>query len=183
MSWARRNWSWILATLAVAALVHGASVLVVPQLIMMRVMGNISKVAGINAMTHGKRPTSAARAIVRPSPDLLYSTCVFDLDVAGGALRVHASGMPDTYWSVSLFDAETNNFYVLNDRHAKDGAVDFLVIAPGAYIDGTKLPVVVAPTTRGLVLFRTLINDEMRFAQIDAARRHAACEPFAPGKP
>jgi uncharacterized membrane protein len=178
MSWARRNWSWIVATLIVAALVHGASVMLLPRVIMLRTMAVISKAGGLNAMTHAKRPTAAARGIVRPSPDLLYSTCVFDLNVAGGAVRVHASAMPDTYWSVSLFDAQTNNFFVLNDRQAKGGAADFLVIAPGAFIGGTKLPVVVAPTTRGLVLFRTLINDEKHVAQIDAARRHAACEPF-----
>jgi uncharacterized membrane protein len=34
-----------------------------------------------------------------------------------------------------------------------------------------------APAARGLVLVRTLIDDEKRLGRIDAARRHAACEP------
>lgn len=184
MSALGRNWMWIVAALAVAAVVHVASVLAVPRLIMMRTMTAIARNAGgVNKMTHGKRPTSASRGVVRPSPDLLYSSCIYDLAAAGGVLHVHAAGMPKTYWSVSLFDADTNNFYVVNDRKAGGDGVDFLVIAPGAFVDGTKLPVVVAPTNRGIVLFRTLIDDETHVADIDRARRGAACEPFAAPAP
>jgi len=179
MSALARNWKWLAATLAVALLVHVASVVLLPRLIMMRATAAMSRVAGVNAMGHGQRPTSRSRGVVRPSPDLLYSSCVYDLAAAGGALRVHAYDMPATYWSVSAFDMNTNNFYVLNDRQAKNGAVDFLLIAPGTFVDRTSLPVVIAPTRRGIVLFRTLINDETKFAEIDRARRNAACEPFS----
>jgi len=147
----------------------------------MRTMAAMSRVAGVNAIAHGQRPTSRSRGVVRPSPDLFYSSCVYDLDAAHGAVHVHASDMPASYWSVSVFDANTDNFYVLNDRQAKGGVVDFLLIAPGTFADGTRLPVVSAPTRRGIVLFRTLINDETKVVEIDAARRHARCEPFVPG--
>jgi uncharacterized membrane protein len=40
---------------------------------------------------------------------------------------------------------------------------------------------VIAPTRRGIVLFRILINDETKFADIDRARRNARCEPFGAG--
>lgn len=176
MSAIRRNWMWLAAVLAVAAVVHVASVMLLPHVIMNRTMGAIAHRTGVNKMAHAPRPTAAARGIVRPSPDLLYSTCVFD--VSGGPVRVHVSGMPDTYWSVSVFDNETDNFYVINDRQAKSGGVDFVIAAPGTRADRTKPPVVVAPSTRGLVLFRTLIDDDKRLAEIDAGRRHAACEPF-----
>ena len=42
---------------------------------------------------------------------------------------------------------------------------------------------VVAPTNKGIVLVRTLIDDETHFAEIDAARRHAACEAYRPANP
>jgi uncharacterized membrane protein len=172
-----RNWGWILATLAVAAVVHLASVMATPHIIMHLAMRGIAR-RGVNTMHFGKRPTAATRGVVRPSPDLLYASCVYDLDAAGGAVRVHASGMPHTYWSVSLFDDATNNFYVLNDRQAKNGNVDFLITARGT-LDGdrAKLPVVRAPTRRGLVLIRTLIDDDAHVAAIDTARRKASCEP------
>jgi uncharacterized membrane protein len=38
--------------------------------------------------------------------------------------------------------------------------------------------VIEAPTNRGIVLFRTLVNDETHIAEIDAARHYAACEPY-----
>jgi uncharacterized membrane protein len=176
MNWLKLNWPWLVFTVAIAAVVHVGLMIATPRFIMGRAMTRIAQGGGVNTIAHARRPTAASRGIVRPSPDLLYSTCVFDLDAAGGALRVHASGMPDTYWSVSAFDDDTNNFFVENDRQAR-GAVDFIITAPGHFVD-TTLPVVTAPSMRGLVLFRTLINDETRLAEIDRGRRGAACEPF-----
>jgi hypothetical protein len=37
------------------------------------------------------------------------------------------------------------------------------------------LPVVRSPSQRGVLLFRTLINDEARFDEIDRVRRTAQC--------
>ena len=174
-----RNWKWIAATLLVAMTVHGATVLLLPRLIMLRTIAGISKQAPVNAILHAPRPTARSRGVVRPSPDMLYSICAYDLSAAGGAIRVSTHDMPETYWSVSLFDFDTNNFYALNDRQAKAGAADFLLAVPGAPIAGGGLPLIVPPTDRGIVLFRTLINDERRTAEIDAARQFAACGPYS----
>jgi uncharacterized membrane protein len=166
---------WILATLAVAVVVHVGSVMALPHLIMVRTMTNIGR-GGVNTMLYGKRPTAASRGVVRPSPDLLYATCLYDLDKAGGAVRVHAENMPDTYWSISMFDNQTDNFYVINDRQAKGRPVDLVIVAA----DASSLPrhgtVVRAPSRRGLVLVRLLIDDDAHLAAIDAGRHHATCE-------
>ena len=176
MSALKRNWGWIVATLIVAAAVHIASVFYLPHIIMWRAMKGISGAAGVNRMAYGKRPTAASRGVVRPSPDLLYASCVFDLSKTGG-LWVQAHDMPDTYWSISVFDADTNNFDVINDRQAKGGRVQFLVVGPG-WDKPMPFTVVHAPTMRGLVLVRTLINDERKLAAIDAARRHVTCAAY-----
>ena len=174
-------WKWIAATLAVAVVVHGASVMALPRLIMLRTMAGITRAAhGPNHLVFGNRPSAANRGVVRPSPDLLYSSCVFDLERAGGAVRVRASGMPRTYWSVSAFDADTNNFFVINDRKAGDG-IDVLIVAPGYGGGSSTLPKVESPTRAGIVLFRTLIDDNKRLQEIDAARRHASCEAYQAG--
>ena len=110
--------------------------------------------------------------------DLLYSICVYDLSAADGAVRVHTHDMPETYWSASVFDADTNNFYAINDQQAKSGAADFILVPQGKSAEANRLPVVTAPTNRGIVLFRTLVNDEADVARIDAARHNAACEPY-----
>jgi uncharacterized membrane protein len=173
-------WKWIAATLAVAVVAHVASVMFLPRAIMLRTMAGITRAAhGPNHLVFGNRPTAANRGVVRPSPDLLYSSCVFDLERAGGAVRVRARGMPRTYWSVSAFDADTNNFFVVNDRKAGDH-VDVLIVAPG-YGGSSTLPKVESPTRRGIVLFRTLIDDDKRLKEIDAARRHASCDAYQAG--
>ncbi len=176
-----RAWKWIAATLLVAALVHGATVLLLPRFVMFRTMAGMAKLAGTNAIFHAPRATSRSRGVVRPSPDLLYSICAYDLDAAGGAVRISTHGMPETYWSVSVFDADTNNFYALNDRQASTGAADFLLVPQGSSAAGARLPIVAAPTNRGIVLFRTLVNDETHIAEIDAARHNAACGPYKAG--
>ena len=178
MKWLERYAIWIIATIALAITVHAASLYALPRLIMWRTMAAVERAGGANRMVHARRPNAARRGVVRPSPDLFYSSCVFDLDSAGGALRVHAAGMPRTYWSVSAFAANSDNFFVTNDRKQGSDSVDFLIIARGAFVDDTKLPVVVAPTNRGVVLVRTLINDETHVAEIDAARRNAGCEAY-----
>jgi len=176
-----RNWKWIAAVLLIAIVVHVATLLALPKLIMMRTMSAITRLVSANTMLYPPRPTARSRGVVRPSPDLLYSICIYDLAAANGALRVSTHDMPDTYWSVSVFDADTNNFYALNDRQAGNGAADFLLMAAGSSVPHDRLPVVVAPTSRGIVLFRTLIDQESRIAEIDAGRRHADCTPYKAG--
>jgi uncharacterized membrane protein len=44
------------------------------------------------------------------------------------------------------------------------------------------MTVISAPSTKGLVLFRTLINDDARLAEIDAQRREARCEVILPNE-
>ena len=174
-----KSWKWIAATLLVAAVVHGASMFLLPRLIMLRTMAGIAKqTAGINTILHSPRADWHSRGVVRPSPDLLYSICVYDLDAAGGAVRVSTHDMPKTYWSVSVFDADTNNFYALNDRQASTGAADFVLTAPGKSTGAGRLPVIATPTGRGIVLFRTLVNDEADIVGIDAARHNTACQPY-----
>jgi uncharacterized membrane protein len=173
MSAVTRNWRWLLATLLLAAAVHVISVAYLPGFIMGRTMAGAARLSGgVNRMYFSARPTAASRGVVRPSPDLLYAACVFD--VSNGPVRVHGSGMPQTYWSVSLFDDDTDNFFVLNDRQAKDGSFDFTIVP----LNTEKLPpgkVVRARSLRGLVLLRVLIDDDARLPAIDKARRHVAC--------
>ncbi|HTT98942.1 MAG TPA: DUF1254 domain-containing protein [Rhizomicrobium sp.] len=179
MTWFKNIWRYVVLALVTAFAVHLASVALIPRAIMIVALHKMSSLHGYNTMTHSPRATSASRAVVRPSPDLLYSACPFDLDQAGGMLHVHTEGMPNTYWSVSIFDAQTDNIFALNDRDAHGGGIDFILKRSNTppLRDKTKLALE-TPTPRGLILIRTLIDDDRHLAAIDAARRHAACEPY-----
>lgn len=168
---------WAAFTLVLAAAAHWAAVAAAPDLIMSRAISAMGG-RGVNTITHVERATAAARAIVKPSPDLLYSHCVFDL--SRQPLKITTAAPTDTYWSVALYAANTDNFYVLNDTAAQGRPVTIVLVGPGQTVppqpEGTI--VVAAPSQKGVVLFRTLINDDAREPELDRMRRSAACDPL-----
>ncbi len=173
MTWLR----WGAFTLVQAAIIHWAAVAYAPTLIMSRVMSAIGT-KGTNQIAHSERATAAARKIVKPSPDLLYSLCVFD--VSRRPLKITTAAPTDTYWSVAFYAANTDNFFVLNDTQAKGLPATIVLMGQGQTVppqpEGTRI--VTASTPRGIVLFRTLINDDAREAELDQQRRAAKCEPM-----
>lgn len=168
---------WLLAVLVIAAVTHAGLLYFGPSLVMSRAMGKIGAKAGANAMLHSPRPNADNDTIVRSSPDLLYSVCVYDLDA--GPLRINAEVPPGTYWSMSFYDMNTNNYRVINDSQATAGAV-LIVLMKAGTLGPTPAgaEVVASPTARGIVLIRTLVNDDSREQQIDTVRRRAACTPL-----
>jgi len=169
--------AWVVFTLALAAAVHWAAVAYAPELIMSRVMAGMSK-RSVNAIVHDSRATAASRAVVKPSPDLLYSHCVFDLTRA--PLKVTTAAPEGTYWSVAFYADNTDNFFTLNDAAAGGKPATIVLVGQGQVLEpqqeGTL--VVSAPTTKGLVLFRTLIDSDAREPELDRLRRDAKCEPL-----
>ena len=174
----RRWFPWLVALVLGAAAVHVAVVHAVPWVIMRIAMRGIGAAAGVNVAAFPPRADENARAIVRPSPDLLYSTCTFD--VSAQPLRLTAEVPADTYWSISMFAANTDNFFKLNDREAEGGRVDLVLARQGERValpPGARR--VDAPTARGVILTRTLIAEESRFEELDRARRAFKCEAFS----
>ena len=120
------------------------------------------------------------RRVVMPSPDLLYATCAFD--VRQQALRIQADPNLPGYWSIALYAANSDNFFVLNDRQAAGAPVDLVLVGPetgkpGALPAGAKL--VTAPSGRGLLLMRVLVGDYAAEREaVEAARRSLRCTPL-----
>jgi uncharacterized membrane protein len=153
-----RAWfGWIVLTLAIAAAVHVGSVYAIPYAAMELVT---SRMGSPNTMHQQSRPTAASRFVVRPSPDLLYSACSYDL--SNGPIEVKAAIPAGTYWSVSAFDNATNNWFVRNDRQMTGATLDLVIAPPGSNSSNPPFAqrlVAVSPSMHGLVLIRNLIND------------------------
>jgi|GEM_PF-452637 len=125
---------------------------------------------GRNIALPAARADASSRIVVRPSPDLLYTACVFNLSEGPLHLR---TPVPPGYLSVSGFAADTNNFFAVNDRDAvmdADGRrlLDLLLVADTGVPAPTGARVIVSPSRRGLVLFRTLVSDEAALPQLRA---------------
>ncbi len=164
---------WILITLTLAAVIHILAVMAVPYAVMFLL--RMSTDREVNAIYHQAPVTAESRDVVRPSPDLLYSACPYD--VSEKPLRI-SSPVPDTYFSISGFAANTDNFFVVSDRQVKSKQMEILLVGKGKpYPDAGDAQVVVAPTDLGVVLFRTLIKDRDKLNDLIKVQRQASCKP------
>ncbi len=170
--WRRRA----LAALAIAVATHAAVVLAFPRILMALVLSRIEARAGTNRAFFAPRPDHTFRAIVRPSPDLLYSVCVVDLRAAGGEVEIDAT-LPPTYGSLALYDASTDVVEVLRDRDFQGGIVRARVVALGAPERADGVRTLRLSTRRGLILQRVLAVDEASLPEAERARRGLRCRP------
>ena len=143
-----------------------------PRLLMRAAVTRVAAAGGMNRLSHAPLATDRSRAIVRPSPDLAYSSCPFDL--SNGPVRVTVPPIPSAYWSLSVFDARTDVAFVRNNADTKGRGVD-IVLANRGQPTQPGAPVVLVDGSHGIALLRVLVEDRAAFAAIDAARRRATC--------
>ena len=130
----------------------------------------------INTLTATPLATDKARAIVRPSPDLAYSSCPFDL--SKGPVLVDVQPVPAVYWSLSVFDARTDVAYVRNNIEANGQPIRVAIAQEGQPVPNGMTAVRVKGTS-GIALVRILVSDRNQFAAIDAARKLSSCKPLS----
>jgi len=143
----------------------------IPGFIMDKAMSRISASGGgQGGARHAPRLTENNQTIVRASPDILYSVCAYDL--SDGDRRITAPWPADgNYASVSLYDANTNNFAVISDR---DGAAVDIRLTDEAGRAGDDA--LVSPTRQGLILYRRVVDAQTDLDAADAERRGFTCE-------
>ncbi|BEV00820.1 DUF1254 domain-containing protein [Novosphingobium olei] len=171
----------VAAFLATALAVHVITVFVAPHAIMavaIRKLGQDGK--AVNAFQFSRRTSSQSRAIVRPSPDLAYASCVYDLD--SGPLLVKAAPTPGGgYASISVFAGNTDNIGVFDTISHPDG-IRFVLARAGEPLPDAAvrlaLPVVLSSSRQGVILDRRLAPTAETFALADKARRADSCAPL-----
>jgi uncharacterized membrane protein len=85
------------------------------------------------------------------------------------------------YTSVALYATNTDNYYVRNDRDSGGKSLNVVVIGPGAekpaaLPEGAEL--VEAPTAKGLVLVRRVVESVEAYPAIDETRKASVCAPL-----
>lgn len=169
-----RNWLGpILFGLIVAVATAWAAVLYIPYGLMNVAMDRLGQ-GGVNAMSYGNLANPQRQPVVRPSPDLAYSSCPYDL--SNGPIAIDVTPVPGRYSSLSIFDAATDVIFVRNDVEAA-GKPYRIVVAR----DGQAVPagaeVVRTTHDRGIALIRLLLKDPSEIGGLDAARRQSSCAP------
>lgn len=174
---------WTIFTVGLAAIVHVGIVVYTPSFVMSRLIGQLSKTSGINTTVYPDLPTHESRQVVKPSPDLLYTICTYNL--TNGPLRITASIPEGHYWSLSIYGDNSDNFFVINDRQAGGDMVDLILVGTGTRLyNPQKLPIIEAESFSGVILTRTLVSSGEDAAMLSDFRRNTTCSPYvAPPKP
>lgn len=170
---------WALPLLLGLVLAFGAYRVVMvqfPRILMSLAMNRVSKAGGYNTMTATPMATDKSRAIVRPSPDLAYSSCPYD--VSNGPVLVDVEPVPAPYWSLSVFDARTDAVFVRSNIEAEGKPIRIAIAQAGQPVpDGMQA--VRVKGTSGIALIRILVQDRANFAAIDTARKLSSCKPLS----
>lgn len=167
----------VLLIALIAAGTHLLTVSLAPIVIMQRAMSMISGGDRINVALPAPRADAKNQRVVRSSPELLYTVCVFDVSESA----LHVSGpAQDTYVSLSGFATNTDNFFVINERQL-DGGKPFNVVIRRPGSESGQLPpdaqVIYAPTDRGILLFRSLLPTEDALDTIYQYQAEQKCKP------
>jgi len=173
----QRLWFYRVLTLTVTAvLAHLLAVWAAPRVIMQVLMhGPAAQKMNMHNQASFPDPVSAkSRTVVMPSPDMLYSVCAYDL--RQGPVRVSAAPELPNYWSVALYAANSDNFFVRNDRQAQGRPVNLWLVAPGGDPQQKPPPpgaeVVVSPSSTGFLLMRVLTTDYQAEKDLVEPARH-----------
>ena len=129
------------------------------------------RTTGPNTFHHGRAPTHKSRQIVMPSPDLVYSSCVYDLDA--GDLVISGKLPPEGhYWSLSLYAHNTDNYFVLNDRELPERSFSITLSRKGP--GGAAS--IKSPTRTGIALIRMIQRKQDDLPVIQAAQQSIRSE-------
>lgn len=169
---------WIAPLIVAALLAVGSYLLTLvmtPYVLMSMAEARISTNSPVNRFTHAPPVRADAQFVVRPSPDLLYSTCPFNL--SNGPVEVRAEPVPGRYSSISVFDARTDVAFVRNDEQMAGRPMRVVLAMRGQTVpDGVEVVRLLYPN--GIVLQRVLLADPSEAAQVDPVRRRATCAPL-----
>lgn len=175
-----REWLWLMPVLVGAvATAHLLTLRAYPERKMQEVIERIGRGGEReNTLVHGQPVTPASRGVVRPSPDLVYSICVYDLEA--GPVEIAMTRF-DAYHSLSLYDARTNNYYTVNDRQYAGSEKRMRLVAEedGAVADANAVETVVSPTRQGVALIRRLASPKPLLNSALEIRQKDSCQPVS----
>lgn len=161
----------ILFGLIVAAAAAWAAILYIPHGLMNVAMERLGQ-GGTNSMSHGNLATPERQPVVRPSPDLAYSSCPYDL--SKGPVAIDVTPVPGRYSSLSLFDAATDVIFVRNDVEAGGKPYRIIVAREGQAVPAS-VETVRTNHDRGIALIRLLLKDPTEISALDTVRHQSSC--------
>ena len=145
-------------------IVHLSFISVFPQLKAWSVSRQASENNNINTAFQRDLADSNSTQIIRPSADLLYGGCGYDVTYKP---LIISTQLPSTYWSVSFFSQNTDNFATINELNESGENLKIYLFGPNSkpskVSDGF---IVVSPSNKGLMLMRQFIGNGSNFDEL-----------------
>ncbi|MEM6747057.1 MAG: DUF1254 domain-containing protein [Pseudomonadota bacterium] len=111
--------------------------------------------------------------VARSNPDSMVTRIAYDL--SAGSLRLRGKTWPD-YWSLSVYDQNTDNVFVVNDQQIEGDSFDYTLVRTSdvSVADGSQK--IVSPTRRGILLIRRFVVSEADVLAVHANQDLMQCE-------
>jgi uncharacterized membrane protein len=167
---------WLAGILVAALLGHYLLAMAVPHLVMELLYERGGATFGYNRLVVAPAADAGTRTVVRPSPDLFYAICIYNLEQ--GPLRIEAP-VPARYWSMQFYRMNTDNFAGLTnqrgEKHRIGSTTSLTLIGPRHKPGDYGGELVRSPSERGVMLLRaSAIGDrERQHRALELSR----CEP------
>lgn len=149
-----------------------------PQLIMEALHRAVGQRYAHNTLNVAPTPDASSRDVVRPSPDLIYAMCAYDL--TDGPVAISAE-VPSRYWSMQFYQMNTNHFAGFTNKgggEARAGeTLKVTLIGPEQRAADFFATVVQSPTNRGVMLLRASAIGDANATRV--ALRNSTCEAVA----
>ena len=171
-----KRWAFIVATTVTLAIVfHVVTVIAIPYGIMAIAQKQMQdKYNGkINTLYHLPPSNSDSKLAPFPNPDSLYSLCAYD--VSDKPLHITAN-IPESYWSLSLYQQNMDNYFVLNDKQIQSGYAEIILTGKNKTIsEQGNTKIVITPTNKGFLFIRYLIEDSAKLDDLIKVQKQAKC--------
>ncbi len=174
-----RGLIYLIAAIGLAAVTFLVTRHLVIQQAPVKVMSTIeARIAagagGWNACFHNQVYGPRANAARRANPDSIISSMAYDL--SDGPVRISGETWP-RYWSISFYQQNSDNFFVMNDREMAEQSFDFILALDGQDTSALNGTLIVSPTAKGIMLIRRFAADASDMPGIIANQEALFCGP------
>lgn len=129
---------------------------------------------GWNACFHNRTYGPRTNAARRANPDSIISSMAYDL--SDRPVRIAGETWP-RYWSISFYQQNSDNFFVMNDLEMASASFEFILALEDQDTSSFSGTPIISPTAKGIMLIRRFAADASDMDGIIANQDALICAP------
>lgn len=134
----------------------------------------VAGAGGWNACFHNQTYGPRRNAARRANPDSIISSMAYDL--SDGPVRIAGETWP-RYWSISFYQQNSDNFFVMNDLEMASRSFQFILALADQDTSSMEGVPVISPTPKGIMLIRRFAAEASDMPGIIANQDALTCAP------